>query len=150
MAKDKSHPSQIHYLELILAAPSTVGEPLRQLLDEAAQINLFMPNSVLETLPETHPDTFSQLKLAAEQNKVRLIADDTEPQSLTLLPILDVADRTLEGGSVYRELLDVSPKVYGRLTPGLSPVMPQLLKLAGLSGVIHFAPLAGWRIKEKV
>ncbi|MDR0326778.1 MAG: hypothetical protein LBI05_00625 [Planctomycetaceae bacterium] len=150
MAKDKTQPSQIHYLELILAAPTTVGEPLRQLLEEAEHINLFMPSGVLETLPETYPDTFSQLKLAVEQNKVRFIADDTEPQSLTLLPILDVADRILEGGSVYRELLNVSPKIYGRLTPGLSPVMPQLLKSAEFSGVIHFAPLAGWRIKEKV
>ena len=148
-AKDNYHSAQNYFIELVLAAKTTVGEPLRQLLHESASINLFMSSSVLETLPETNPETLSQLKSAIGQDKVRLIADDTEPHSLVLLPILDAADHILAGLSVYRELLDVSPKIYGRLTTGLSPVLPQLLKLTDMTGAVHFAPLAGWRIKEQ-
>ena len=148
MSKDNYHPSQNYFIELLLVTHTTVGESLRQCLQESTQINLFMPGSVLETLPETHPETFSQLKSAIEQKKIRFIVDDTEPESLTLLPILDVADRILAGISLYRDLLNVSPKVYGRLAPGLSPVLPQMLKLTELNGAIHFAPLAGWKIKE--
>ena len=148
-AKDSHHPTQNYFIELVLAAKTTVGEPLRQRLHESAQINLFMPNSVLETLPETHPDTFAQLKSATEQKKICLIADDTEPLSQVLLPILDVADHVLAGISVYRELLNVSPKIYGRLSTGLTPVLPQLLKLTDMTGAVHFAPLAGWQVKEQ-
>ena len=148
MSKDNYYPMQNYFIELTLAAQTTVGEPLRQLLQDSEQINLFMPSAVLETLPETHPDTFAELKSAIEKNKIRFIADDTEPQSLTLLPILDVADHILAGLSVYRELLNVSPKVYGRLNTGLTPALPQLLKLAEMTSAIHFAPLAGWKIKE--
>jgi len=148
MSKDSYHPTQNYFIELTLATKTTLGEPLQQLLREAVQINLFMSGSVLETLPETHPDTFALLKTAIEKNKIRFIVDDTEPQSLTLLPILDVADHMLAGLSIYRDLLNISPKVYGRLTTGLSPVLPQLLKLTELKGAIHFAPLAGWKIKE--
>jgi alpha-mannosidase len=153
-AKDNYHPSQNYFVELTLATKTTVGEPLRQLLNEAAPINLFMPNSVLETLPEAQPETFAQLKSAVEQNKVRFIADDCasdigEPQSLILLPILDVADHLLAGLSTYREHLNISPKVYGRLTTGITPALPQLLKLMGMEGALHFAPLVGWRIKEQ-
>jgi hypothetical protein len=148
MSKDNYHPTQNYFIELTLASKTTVGEPLRQLLREAAQINLFMPGSVLETLPDTHPETFELLKSAIEKNKIRFIVDDTEPQSLSLLPILDIADHMLAGISIYCDLLNVSPKVYGRLTTGLSPVLPQLLQLTELKGAIHFAPLAGWKIKE--
>ena len=148
-AKDNYHPTQNYFIELVLVTKTTTGEAFRQLLHDAEQINLFMPNSVLETLPETQPETFAQLQSAVEKNKVRFIADDTESQPLTLLPILDVADRILAGLSVYRELLNVSPKVYGRLTTGLTPALPQLLKLTEMKGAIHFAPLAGWHLKEK-
>ena len=148
MSKDSYHPTQIYFIELILSTQTTAGEPLRQLLQESEQINLFMPSAVLETLPETHPDTLAELKSAIEKNKIRFITDDTEPQSLTLLPILDVADHVLAGLSLYRELLNVSPKVYGRLTTGLTPALPQLLKLTEMTGVILFAPLDGWQIKE--
>ena len=148
MSKDNYYSTQNYFIALTLATKTTVGEPLQQLLREAAQINLFLPVSVLETLPEMHPETFTLLKLAIEQNKIRFIVDDTGPQSLTLLPILDVADHLLAGISLYRDLLNVSPKVYGRLVTGLSPALPQLLKLTEIKGVIHFAPLTGWRIKE--
>ena len=148
MSKDNYHPTQTYFIELVLATQTTVGEPLRQLLQESEQVNLFMPNSVLETLPETYPDILAELKSAIENNKIRFIADDTEPQSLTLLPILDVADHVLAGLSVYRELLNISPKVYGRLTTGLTPALPQVLKLTEMTGAIHFAPLAGWKLKE--
>jgi len=148
MSKDTYHPTQNYFIELTLATTTTVGEPLQQLLREAQQINLFMPGSVLETLPDTQPETLALLKSAVEKNKIRFIVDDTETQSLVLLPILDVADHILAGLSIYRDLLNVSPTVYGRLTTGLSPALPQLLKLAEIKGAIHFAPLTGWRIKE--
>ena len=148
MSKDNYHPTQNYFIELTLATKTTVGEPLQQLLRDAAQINLFMSGSVLETLPETQPETFALLKSAIEKNKIRFIVDDTAPQSLTLLPVLDVADHMLAGIATYCDLLNVFPKVYGRLTTGLSPALPQLLKLTELKAAIHFAPLAGWRIKE--
>ena len=152
-AKDTYHPTQNYYIELILVTQTVTGEPLRQLLCREDSMNLFLPSGVLKTLPETSPDTFSQLKSAAEQGKVRFItdgsiADDVGTSSPTLLPILDVADHILAGISVYRELLNITPAVYGCLTTPLSPALPQLLKLAEMKGAIHFAPLAGWKIKE--
>ena len=155
-AKDNYHPTQNYFIELTLITETTVGEPLRQLLRDAGQINLFMSSKVLATLPETQPETFAQLKSAVEQNKVRFVVDDSvvddstdEPKPMMLLPMLDVADRILAGLSVYRELLNVSPTVFGRLDIGLTPTMPQLLKLTEMKGAIHFAPMAGWQTKEK-
>ena len=151
-AKDNYHAVQNYFLELILVTETTAGEPLRQLLQTSPHVNLFLPCKILQTLPELHPETFAELQSAVEKGKVHFIIDDwsdgIDLQSLALLPILDVADRVLAGISLYRDLLNISPTVYGRLTPGLSPVLPQLLKLTALKGAVHFTPLAGWKIKE--
>jgi len=156
--KDTYHPTQNYFIELFLVTKTLTGEPLRQLLCREDRINLFMPSSILATLTETNPETFSQLKSATEQGKVRFIVDDSPadegegddgaPQPFALMPILDVADQLLAGISVYRELLNITPAAYGRLTTGLSPVLPQVLKLTEMKGAIHFAPLVGWKIKE--
>jgi hypothetical protein len=103
---------------------------------------------LLRKLSETSPETFSVLKSACNTGKVRFITDDSEEKSLLLLPILEAAGRIMDGISVFREQLNISPVIYGRLHIGLTPFLPQLLKLTGIKGVVHFAPLDGWQIKE--
>ncbi|MDR1925568.1 MAG: hypothetical protein LBQ66_14440 [Planctomycetaceae bacterium] len=147
-SKEYFYPTQTYFLDLTLVTPETTGNELRKILDERDILNLFISCKLLQQLPETNPETFSVLKSACDAGKVRFIADDSEEKSLLLLPILDVADRILDGISIFREQLNVSPTIYGRLHIGLTPVLPQLLKLAGIKGVVHFAPLDGWRIKE--
>jgi hypothetical protein len=146
--KDNYYPIQNYFLDLTLVTETTTGLLLQNLLNDRKKINLFISSNTLKTLPEMNPETFAVLKAAVENKKVELIADDAEPGPLPLLPILDTADRILEGNAVFRDLLNVSPKIFGRLRAGLTPVLPQLLKLAGVTGAIHFAPLDGWRIKE--
>ncbi|MDR0522307.1 MAG: hypothetical protein LBH00_10710 [Planctomycetaceae bacterium] len=149
--KDNYYPAQNYFLELILVTKTTAGHPLRKLLQknmqESRKTTLFMPSALLKQMPEMFPETWETLKTAAAQDAVRFIADDTAAQSLTLMPVLDAADHLSAGLSVYHELLNVSPKVYGKLAAGLSPVLPQLLKAADMKGAVHFAPLDGWKIK---
>ncbi|MDR0336648.1 MAG: hypothetical protein LBI18_06115 [Planctomycetaceae bacterium] len=147
-SKEYFYPSKTYFLDLTLVTSSTTGIALQKILNTQETINLFLSCKLLQQLPETNPETFSVLKSACDVGKVRFIVDDSEEKSLLLLPILDVADRILEGISVFREQLNVSPMIYGRLHTGLTPFLPQLLKLIGIKGVVHFAPLDGWQIKE--
>lgn len=147
-SKEYFFPIRSYFLDLTLLTPTTVGGSFRRLLGEGNKTNLFLSSGLLKTLPDKEPESFQQLRSACEADRVRLIADDTEEKSLLLLPILDIADRILEGLSIYRDLLNVSPKIYGRLYGVLTPILPQLLKLTGMNGAVHFAPLDGWRIKE--
>ncbi|MDR2116841.1 MAG: hypothetical protein LBP87_10730 [Planctomycetaceae bacterium] len=147
-SKEYFYPSKTYFLDLILVTSTTTGIALQKLLNERDSINLFLSCKLLKQLSEINPETFSILKTVCQAGKVQFIADDSEEKSLLLLPILDVADRILEGISVFREQLNISPVIYGRLHTGLTPFLPQLLKLIGIKGVVHFAPLDGWQIKE--
>lgn len=146
-SKEYFYPIQTYLLDLLLVTPGTTGAALQNLLQKRDRMNLFLPSTLLERIAENEPETLAALKTASEENRVRFIVDDTEQKSLLLLPLLDQVDRILEGLSIYRERLNVSPTVYGRLHAGLSPLLPQLLKLTGMKGAVHFAPLDGWHLK---
>ncbi|MGL6194436.1 MAG: hypothetical protein ACRC2T_06390, partial [Thermoguttaceae bacterium] len=57
--------------------------------------------------------------------------------------------RLTESVLFYAEKLGVRPEVFGRSYKGFTPVLPQLLKLAGFQGVIHFTPLDGWQLSKE-
>lgn len=149
-SKEYFYPIQTYFLDLTLATQTTVGEAFRKLIQVRPQTNLFLSSRFLRTMSQSEPQSFDVLKSACKEGKIQFVVDDTEERSLLLLPILDIADRVLEGISIYRELLEVSPTIYGRLRVGLTPLLPQLLKLAGIKGVLHFAPLDGWHLKENI
>jgi alpha-mannosidase len=148
--RDNYYPVQNYFLEIILVTENTAGAPLRKLLADNAgkeTLNLFIDTAVLAALPQTQPETLAALKEVAEKGGVKFIAG-SETQDSNALPLLDVADRLLETVSLYRELLNVSPVIYGQQKRGLTPVLPQLLHLCGFKGALHYAPLDGWKIDD--
>ncbi len=84
-----------------------------------------------------------------QEPTVQLIGDDLDAAPLPMLPILEIADRLVQGILYYIEHLGTRPDFYGRMIRGLSPVMPQLIKLAGYKGAVHFTPLDGWQIPKE-
>ncbi|MDR3232242.1 MAG: hypothetical protein LBT46_01005 [Planctomycetaceae bacterium] len=149
--RDNYYPVTNYFVELILVTESTAGEPLRSLLSHQEQtLNLFIDDSLTAALPEKYPETFAALKDACAASRVQWIAGGKTPQSggqlsFNELPLLDAADRIIETVSLYRETFNVSPVIYGSQHTALTPVLPQLLRLCGFTGVIHFAPLDGWK-----
>lgn len=147
-SKEYLYPIESHLLDLTLLTPTTAGPTFRKQLRSGRKLNLFLPSSLLRELPQREPETFAALQSAVEAGTAHFVFDDTETCSLRLLPILDVADRILEGVSVYRESLGRTPAIYGRLHAGLTPLLPQLLAQSGVRGIVYFAPLDGWCLKE--
>ncbi|MDR1290644.1 MAG: hypothetical protein LBK06_05535 [Planctomycetaceae bacterium] len=147
--KECYYPISSYLIDLTLVVKSTLGEPFRRLLSSRECVNIFMPSLLLESLSEMEPDTFEVLKSAVDSGKVDFVADDVSETSLLLLPILDAANSILQGVSIYREQLGISPTIYGRHRAGLAPFLPQILKLLGFKGVLYFAPFDGWFLKKR-
>ncbi|MDR1483480.1 MAG: hypothetical protein LBT09_01510 [Planctomycetaceae bacterium] len=147
--KECYYPVSSYLLDLILVVKSTLGEPFRRLLSQRDSVNIFMPSLLLDSLPEIDPSTFEILKTASDSGKVEFAVDDVSEIPLLLFPLLDAADKILQGVSIYRERLGILPSIYGRQRAGLAPFLPQLLKLSGFKGVLYFAPLDGWHLKQR-
>ncbi|MDR2641355.1 MAG: hypothetical protein LBC74_01020 [Planctomycetaceae bacterium] len=147
--KECYYPVSSYLLDLTLVVKSTLGESFRRFLLGREFVNLFLPASLLDLLPETEPATFKMLQSAASSGKAEFVVDDVSDIPLLLFPILEAADKILQGISIYRERLGISPAVYGRQRAGFAPFLPQILKLAGFKGVLYFAPLDGWYLKQR-
>jgi hypothetical protein len=147
--KECYYPSSSYFLDLILTVRSTLGKPFRQLLLERECVNLMLPSLLLESLPDIDPESFAMLESAVNSGKVNFAIDDVSDVPLLLQPLLDVADKLLQGVSIYRQRLGITPQIYGRQKIGLAPFLPQILKLSGFRGVLFFAPLDGWHLRQR-
>ena len=148
-SKEYCYPSQMSFIDFVLVTPETTGKPLQDLLRDENQINLFLSSQLLAMLPEHEPETLSALQSAVAENRVDCVVDDTETKSLRLLPPYEIIGRIKDGLDCYKKQLGVTPSVFGKLHTGLTPTLPQILKLVGLKNIVHFAPLDGWHIKEQ-
>jgi hypothetical protein len=147
--KECYYPISSYLLDLTLVVQSTLGEPFRRLLLGRDSVNVFLPSLLLDLLPEIDSFTFEVLKSATASGKVDFVVDDVSEVPLLLFPILEVADKILQGVSIYRERLGISPVIYGRHRVGFAPFLPQILKLAGFKGVLYFSPFDGWYLKQQ-
>ncbi|MDR2345891.1 MAG: hypothetical protein LBE18_07465 [Planctomycetaceae bacterium] len=138
-----------YLLDLTLVVKTTLGEPFRQLLKDRNNVNLILPSLLLDLLPEIDSESFAELKSAVSAGKVNFVADDVSESPLLLQPLLDAADKILQGISIYRDLFGVIPTIYGRQKVGLTPFLPQILKLSGFKSVLFFAALDGWHLKQR-
>ncbi|MCL2305127.1 MAG: hypothetical protein FWC43_07260 [Planctomycetaceae bacterium] len=175
-SKEYFYPGSATLLDLTLTSPTTLGKDLRDEIQSMPFTNLFLPTEQLRELVEKEPQTLEILRSALQADVesptdtvdaaarfsndttkgkekpepvVQLIGDDLDAAPLPMLPILEIADRLVQGILFYKEHLGTRPDFYGRMVRGLTPLLPQLLKLAGYKGAVHFTPRDGWQIPKE-
>ena len=139
--------------EIVEKEPQTLAT-LRTALQADQTSDVVVESQVVESQATDTADRFSSDTKKTNENEmvqptVQLIGDDLDAAPMPMLPILEIADRLVQGILFYREHLGVSPDIYGRMVRGLSPVLPQLVKLAGYKGAVHFTPRDGWQIAKE-
>ncbi|MCL2744858.1 MAG: hypothetical protein FWE67_13500, partial [Planctomycetaceae bacterium] len=149
-SKEYFYPIHSYFIDLTLVTPESVANSLPLLLRSKTNttFNLFLSNAVLKDLPEDFLKDCPENN-AVQNNTVQVVADYDGKLPLQLLPLLVAADSIVSGKNAYRDMLNVSPAVFGMLTAGLTTFLPQILKLAGYKGAVLFAPIDGWRLNEK-
>lgn len=126
-----------------------LGERLRNAIARSPFVNLYLPTEHLREMVQFDPQTIAVLREGLANGRVELIGDDWDSAPLPLLPLGSIADRIVRGIHYYQEHLGERPNVYGRVRKGLTPVLPQLLQLAGFQGAVHFTPQDGWSLTKE-
>ncbi|MGL6227054.1 MAG: hypothetical protein ACRC10_10585 [Thermoguttaceae bacterium] len=125
------------------------GERLRNAIARSPFVNLYLPTEHLREMVQFDPQTIAVLREGLAKGRIELIGDDWDSTPLPLLPLGSIADRIVRGIHYYQEHLGKRPNVYGRVRKGLTPVLPQLLQLAGFQGAVHFTPQDGWSLTKE-
>ncbi|MCL2349384.1 MAG: hypothetical protein FWC50_14125, partial [Planctomycetaceae bacterium] len=147
-SREYFYPTSGHFLDLTLTAETTLGEKLRQTLDESECINLVLPAPLLALIVREHHETLESLKRAAAEQRLELIGGDSDGLPLTMLAMPDLVERFFRGIEFYQNTIGVRPLTYIRREPYFAAILPSLLARTGYLGMCLFTT-DGWQTPEK-
>jgi len=136
-AREYFYPVEPRLLDLTLAAPSTIGQTLREELSSAQPINLLLDGETLEAMARQEPETLEALRRALESGAVALLGGERRESPLPMLAPEAIRERLVAGQAVYEKHLGRRPAVFGRRRFGLAPVLPSILRRLGFLGAFH-------------
>ncbi len=124
---------------------TSLKEMLLRRKDRREHTNLLLDLPQLETIRLEDPDLLSLLKNEAQAGRIDFLCGDENEAPLYLMPQYEVLKRLTETRKKYRNTVGKAPNVFSRNTAGMSPVLPQLLVLAGWKSGALFTT-DGWHL----
>ncbi|MDR1382731.1 MAG: hypothetical protein LBJ67_02615 [Planctomycetaceae bacterium] len=155
-SREYFYPMQAYFLELLLTAPTTLGEKLRETLnenipqssDDAKAVNLVLTISQLKQMTAEHRETLEAVQLAAAESRLELVGDPLESVPIAMLAASDLVERLMRGTEYYHDMIGVRPVAFMREQPEFLAVLPSFLSRAGYQGALLYTT-DGWQIAEK-
>ncbi|MBO7725477.1 MAG: hypothetical protein J6S40_03325 [Thermoguttaceae bacterium] len=151
-AKEYFFPKAMNLLDLTVASRESLaalGETLRRRAVRDESTNLLISTRHLELLRDGFPDILTLLKGEIGAGRVTLVGGDLNESPLGLLSPAETAERLLLGWEKYYEIVGAVPHVFGRCEAGYSPILPQILNLAGCKNALLFTD-DGWKGTDQV
>jgi alpha-mannosidase len=137
-ARERFYPVEAYLVDLVLVAPTTLGESLRAELADPSPKSVMIASELVQRLADQQPQSLSMLRTALERKQISLVGGEYVEDELPLLPIETIQRQFQHGLAVYEHLLGCRPGVYGRRRFGLSPLLPAVLSADGFCGALHF------------
>lgn len=136
--RNQYYSSDLHLLDLLLLAPSTLGAVLAQEIETRQALTLMTPASVLEALRQNNPQLFESIKSRLESGDLAIAGGETTEERLPLFDHESIRAWAQLGAETYEKLLGKRPTIFARRRFGLTPALPQSLRKAGYTGLLHF------------
>ena len=147
-SREYFYPMSTYFLDLVLTAPTTLGEKLWQTLNEERQVNLVMPMSLLKQIAAEHGELADAIRRETNESRLELAGDPLENVPLSQLVMTDLTERLMRGTEFYRDIAGAKPVAYMRHRADFVSSLPSLLVRAGYKGVLLFTT-EGWQTPEK-
>ena len=147
-SREYFYPMSTYFIDLVLTAPTTLGEKLCQTLNENRQINLVMPLSLLKQVSEEHGELADAIRRETNESRLELAGDPLENVPLSHLVMPDLVEKLMCGTEFYHETCGAKPVAYMRKQADFVSALPSLLVRAGYQGTLLYTT-EGWQTPEK-
>jgi alpha-mannosidase len=138
--RDHYYSVEAYLFDITLVAPTTIGAGLRKQLESETPTTLLLSGSTLELIADKTPDLIGVIRQAWEAGRIAVAGGDYhEDIRFPLLSHEEILSELERGVATFERLLGRRPKVYGRRTTGLTPILPQILSKLGYEAAFHFA-----------
>jgi alpha-mannosidase len=136
--RNQSYSADLHLLDLLLLAPSTLGPALQKEISERDGLTLMSPASNFELLARQNPEAIELLKQRIQSGEISIAGGEISEERLPLFDHEAIRAWTALGAAEYERLLGARPTVFARRRYGLTPALPQTLHKAGYKNALHF------------
>ncbi len=134
--RDHYYSQTAYLLDIVLLAPTTLGERLARQLGTEQPQNLLASASLLQQLQVQSPQTFAKLTSEIREKRLAVIGGCDAEGSLQLLSNLALRRQLARGRSSYESLGFTPPQVFSTFTPSVTAELPLHLKQSGFAASI--------------
>ena len=135
--RDHYYPMDVYLVDLLLMAPTTIGNAFVNELQDSTPVNVMISAEVVQHMADTSPASLSVLHAAVKEGQVDIVGGELSEGCLSMLTLESVRDQFERGFETYLNVLGKRPTVYGRRRFGLSPILPQILDSLEYEGALH-------------
>ena len=147
-SREYFYPMTAYLIDLVLTAPTTLGEKLYETLGENRQVNLVMPLSSLKKVEKENSALAERIREETAASRLELAGDPLEGVPLSHLVMTDLVEQLMRGTEYYRDVTGTRPVAYMRKQADFISALPSLLLRAGYMGVLLYTT-DGWQTPEK-
>ena len=147
-SREYFYPMTAYFIDLVLTAPTTLGEKLDAALGENKQVNLVMPLSLLKRVTRENGELLQRMREEVLASRLELAGDPLEGVPLTHLTMTDLVEQLMRGTEKYRDTVGARPVAYMRKRADFISALPSLLLRAGYKGVLLYTT-EGWQTTDK-
>ncbi len=135
--RNRYFPVDALLIDLVLVAPTTLGESLTRTLRLPTPLNLLLTGELAVRIAQKHPDLAIQLRERIASGTVEIVGGPAAEPRFALLSIESILHEFHRGLASYSASLGCQPRIFGRRKFGITSVLPQLLSDLGFRGALH-------------
>ena len=134
--RDHYYSQTAHLLEIVLLAPTTLGERLQRQLQSSQPQNILASAGLLDQLKQQSPESFAKLSAEMREKRIAVIGGCSVDVPIPLLSNLALRRQLARGRSSYEALGLNPPQVFSTFSSGVTAELPLHLKQAGFTGSV--------------
>lgn len=138
-ARNHVYSVDFYLVDVTLLAATTLGEPLREKLQDGWPTNLLVTGQLVEQLAREQPATLAALRLALDAGTACLVGGTYDETLLGRLSPEAMLAELARGQRALREHLGRECEIFGQFGSSFSPLLPQVLKGLGFRAALHAA-----------
>lgn len=146
--RDRYCSQQIHLLDMVLMAKTTLGESLASQLQCEHSLNFLANASLLRQLKNESPEHWEKLQQRLRSQTASVVGGLDQPVSMNHATFKGLDRAFTHGRKAYEALGVQPPKVFSQFESGMGSILPDVLLSQGFKGVL-LNPWSGGRLPTK-
>ncbi len=135
--RNRYFPVEALFIELLLVASTTIGEPLFQAIQSPTALNVMLTGDLIERIATQSPRIIEAVRKKLTDVQLEIVGGSAGEPRFSLMSLESLVGEFARGSASFRRILGVQPACFGRRRFGLTSVLPQVLLGCGYRGAIH-------------